>query len=39
MTEQEIKNHEKWYAHYFGYNHLTPERACRRGALTTQSKH
>jgi hypothetical protein len=38
MTEQEIKDHEEWYRHYFGYSHLTPERECRRGALTTKSK-
>ena len=38
MTEQERKDHETWYRHYFGYSHLTPERECRRGALTTKSK-
>ena len=39
MTEQQIKNHEDWYEHYFGYRHLTPERAHRRGALTEHSKY
>lgn len=39
MTEEEIKRHEKWYKEYFGYSHLTPERACKRGALTTESKY
>ena len=38
MTEQQIKNHEDWYEYYFGYRHLTPERECKRGALTTKSK-
>ena len=38
MTEQDYKNHEDWYASVFGYRELTPERARRRGALTTQSK-
>jgi len=39
MTEEEIKRHETWYNQYFGYTHLTPERECRRGALTTKSKY
>lgn len=39
MTEQERKDHEEWYRSYFGYSHLTPERRCKRGALTTESKH
>lgn len=38
MTEEELKRHKEWYQHYFGYSELTPQRACRRGALTTQSK-
>ena len=36
MTEEEIKRHEDWYRHYFGYSHL---RRCKRGALTDQSKY
>lgn len=39
MTEQERKNHEEWYRYYFDYSHLTPERECRRRALTTKSKY
>jgi len=39
MTEQEIRDHEEWYNYYFGYSHLTPERRCRRGALTLESKY
>lgn len=39
MTDEDIRRHEEWYRHYFGYSHLTPERRCKRGALTDQSKY
>jgi len=39
MTEDEIKRHEEWYRYYFGYSHLTPERRCKRGVLTEESKY
>ena len=39
MTEDEIKRHEEWYRYYFGQSRLTPERKCKRGALTEESKY
>ena len=39
MTNDEMKRHEDWYRHYFGYPHLTPQNRCKRGALTDESKY
>ena len=39
MTDDELKDHERWYSHYFGYPRLTSQNRCKRGALTDESKY